>query len=157
MTGYCTEAWSRMAQSPEARELWTVITTKLSIIFGCSNVTASRTTTHCFKRHRAAWTTKHSLGVYYRPPESSRCCNSLTHIQYNKTPIYSAWWVITRASNLSPPSPDRGSSFAPSKSNIHDTFSIGTRPGYNKTTQTKRTANKIAVWDFTFSHGITQD
>jgi len=55
-----------------------VITPKFSIIFVCSRVTANRIFSHYPTRRRAAKTAEHSLGVYYRPPESSPCCNSLT-------------------------------------------------------------------------------
>ena len=49
-------------------------------------------------RRRATQTTKRSLGVHYCPPSSRLVVVHL--LVYNKPPIYSAWWVITRERNL---------------------------------------------------------
>ena len=111
-----------------------VITPKFFTIFVCSHVTANRISRHFSTRRRAAKTAKHSLGVYYHPPESSPCCNSLSH---NKFPYIFSKTSYYQSKQPTPPSPDRGSSFAPAESNIHDTLSTGIRPGYNMLSRMK--------------------
>jgi len=109
-----------------------VITPKFSTIFVCSHATANQKFRHFSTRRRAAKTAEHSLRVYYHPPESSPqlVTHSLLHkkLQY----IFTAP-SCDQSKHPSPSSPDRGSSFAPTESNIYDTLSTGIRPGYNNT------------------------
>ena len=61
--------------------------------------------------------------VHYCPSSSRLVVVHL--LVYNKLPIYSAWWVITRVRNLHLRALTEVRVSPPSESNIHDTFSTG--------------------------------
>jgi len=68
-------------------------------------------------------TTKHSLAVHYCPPSSRLVVVHL--LVHNKPPIYSAWWVVTRARNLHLQALTEVRVSPPSDSNIQDTLCTG--------------------------------
>ena len=107
-----------------------VITPKFSTIFMFSHATANRKFRHFSTRRRAAKMAEHSLRVYYHPPESSP--HLVTHLLlHNKLQYILSAPSCDQSKHPSPSSPDQGSSFAPTDSNIYDTLSTGIRPGYN--------------------------
>jgi hypothetical protein len=104
-----------------------VITPKFSTIFVCFHATANQKFRHFSTRCRAAKTAEHSLRVYYHPPESSP--HFVTHLLlHNKLQYILSAPSCDQSKHPSPSSPDRGSSFTPTESNIYSTLTTRIRP-----------------------------